>query len=301
MSPRGPFALEHSQGSAHAADVLALRAEAFAAPACADTAREWDALDALSHHVLARDGEGRLLGAGRLSPDQRIARLGVLPAWRGRGIGRALLGALLQEAHQRDWPQLRLQLPAPSGAVSGLPFFVPAGFLPLRGSTDLQRRLDGPMAVEDAAAATLAAAAVIAQSRRELRIYSRALDPGLLDARAVQAALRAFATLPHDKQVRVLVQEAGNPQLFDAPLLRLAQRLPSVFQFRAVCDPVDASYAAAYLVGDAQSYYFRSTGSRYDDGETWLEGAARARQLRAHFEQIWERSRLWHEHRALGL
>jgi GNAT superfamily N-acetyltransferase len=297
VSRPGPFLLEHSEGGARAGELLALRAEVFAGQAHPPQAREWDALDVLSLHVLARDHDGQPVGAGRLSPDQRIAVLGVLPAWRGHGVGRALLEALLDGARQRGWPGVRLHAPAATSA-----FFAQAGFLPVAGEPGLlHRRLDGPMAVEEATAAVDACAALIGQARRELRIYSRALDPGLLDAPSVQAALRRFATLRHDKQARILLQDTASPQLLDAPLLRLAQRLPTVFQFRAVCDPVDASYPSAYLVGDAQAYYFRSTGNRHDDGETWLEGAARARQLRTHFEQIWERSRPWSEHRALGL
>jgi len=296
MSAPAPFLLEHSEGGTRAADLLALRAEVFSGSGFSAEQREWDALDALSLHVLARDHDGRPLGAGRLSPDQRVARFGVLPAWRGQGVGQALLDALLEGARQRQWPQLRVRVPA-----AATTFFGRAGFLPMADSAELQRRLDGPMAVEDLAAAALATTALITQSRRELRLYSRALDAGLLDSTPVQAALRRFATLRHDKQMRVLLQEAHSPQLLDSPLLRMAQRLPTVFQFRAVSDPVDSSYPSAYLIGDTQGYYFRSTGNRYDDGETWLDGAARARQLRMHFEQIWERSRPWSEHRALGL
>lgn len=297
MNRLGPFLLEHSEGGLRATELLALRAVVFAGDAHPSQLREWDALDVLSLHVLARDHDGRLLGAGRLSPDQRVSHLAVLPDWRGQGVGTALLGAMLDHARQRGWPGLRAHLPAGTA-----PFCACAGFLPCAAEPGvLQRRLDGPMAVEDATAAVHATAALVGLARRELRLYTRALDPGLLDAPAVQAALRRFATLRHDKQVRILLQDTASPQLLDAPLLRLAQRLPTVFQFRAVSDPVDASYPSAYVVGDAQAYYFRSTGNRHDDGETWLEGAARARQLRAHFEQIWERSRPWSEHRALGL
>lgn len=297
MSLPGPFLIEHSEGSARAADLLALRAAIFPGAGHDSAAREWDAIDALSLHVLARDHGGAPVGAGRLSPDQRIGCIGVLPTWRGHGVGRAILQALLEGARLRHWPVVRLRVPA-----LVRPFFAQAGFLPVPGTADeLQRRLDGPMAVEDLPSAIATTTALVGQARRELRIYSRALDPGLLDAGPVLAALRGFATARHDKQVRVLLQDTAGPQLLDAPLLRLAQRLPTVFQFRAIDEPVDATYPAAYLVGDSAAYYFRSTGNRFDDGETWLEGAARARQLRAHFEQIWERARPWSEHRALGL
>ncbi|HBK46114.1 MAG TPA: hypothetical protein DDZ67_06680 [Xanthomonadaceae bacterium] len=165
----------------------------------------------------------------------------------------------------------------------------------------MQRRLDGPMAVDDIHAAETATVALIVQARRDLVLYSRALDPGLLDRAPVLEALRRFATARHDKRVRVLLQDAASPQLQAAPLLRLAQRLPSVFRFRRVGDPVDASYPGAYLCNDQGGYYFRPTGSRFDEGETWLEGAARNRQLTLEFAQTWERSASWNDYRALGI
>lgn len=301
MNDGGPFLLEHCEGGARAAELLALRSEALAAAEVPQGAREWDALDALSLHVLARDAAGRPIGAGRLTPDRRIGRLGVVPDWRGQGVGRAVLGALLDTARQRHWPVVIASAGQATRALLACAGFLPAGDGGNDQGAQLHRRLDGPMAVENLAGAVDSATALVAPLRRELLIYSRALDPGLLDARPVQAALRRFATLRHAHQVRCLLQDTSSPQLLDAPLLRLAQRLPTVFQFRAVSDPVDASYPSAYLVGDGSAYYFRPTGSRHDDGEVWLEGAARARQLRAHFERIWERSRLWSEHRALGI
>jgi predicted GNAT family N-acyltransferase len=298
VNPDGPFRLEHGEGGTCAPDLLALRAVALAD--LDPGLRQWDALDALSRHLLARDPDGRLIGAGRLAPDRRIGRLAVAPQWRGRGIGRAMVAALLETARQWHWPEVTAR-PVPDGRS----LFASAGFLPLddpeREPGLLHRRLDGPMAVEDLAGAIDSATALITPLRRELLIYSRALDPGLLDADPVQAALRRFATLRHARQVRCLLQETTRAQMLDTPLLRLAQRLPSVFEFRLVSDPVDTSYPSAYLVGDGDAYYFRPTGNRYDDGEVWLEGAARARQLRAHFAQIWERSEPWSGHRALGI
>ncbi|WP_369944241.1 GNAT family N-acetyltransferase [Xanthomonas medicagonis] len=285
---------------AHQADALrALRAQAGLAmpPASAEAA-----LDALSHHALARADDGQPLGSARLRPDQRIDGLAVAPAWRGRGVGGALLAALLEEAQRRRWPQLTLQ--APPAAQD---FYARHGFLP-RGARvagadgerqPMQRLFGGAAAVEDAAAAIAASIGLLAQARRQVLIYSRALDPGLLDSPPVLAQLRRFAVAAHPKQVRVLLHDAAAAQRAAAPLLGLAQRLPSVFQFREVADPVDRGDAAAYLVNDGGGVYFRALGHRYD-GETDLLGGPRARQLRDTFARVWERSRDCTELRALG-
>ena len=128
-------------------------------------------------------------------------------------------------------------------------------------------------------------------------IYSRELDPGLLDTPEALASLRRFAT--QDGEVRLLLQDPGTPQRALAPLIALAQRLPSAFALRAVEEPGDRAYPSAFVVNDRGGWYFRTLGHRFD-GETELDGEARARQLRATFEPMWERARVCTEFRALG-
>ena len=59
-----------------------------------------------------------------------------------------------------------------------------------------------------------------------------------------------------------------------APLLALAQRLPSAFLFRAIEDPVDRDYPSAFVVNDAGGYYFRPLGNRFE-GEPTARARAR--------------------------
>ncbi|ATS38550.1 MULTISPECIES: GNAT family N-acetyltransferase [Xanthomonas] len=295
-----------------AADAAALRALRLA---CAtDTAGatggvQWDALDPLSLHLAVRD-EGQLIASVRLTADRRLDRLGVLPNWRRRGVADQLLAAAVDAARRHGWPSLRA---CPSPAAEAV--FARLGFLPDAGTlssperigqahdapgTVVYRRLDGPMAVDSFTAALAATTGLLCAARRQVLIYTRALDPPLFDNAAVLDALRRFATARHDKRVHVLVQDTASAAASSSAMLRLAQRLPSVFRFRAVSDSVDASFASVYVVGD-EAYYFRPTGHRFDDGETWLSGAARSRQLEREFAQIWERSALWNEPRALGI
>lgn len=64
---------------------------------------EWDELDPLCHHVIARDSQGQPIGTGRLTPEHRIGRMAVLPDWRNRGVGDAMLQALLDKARELGW------------------------------------------------------------------------------------------------------------------------------------------------------------------------------------------------------
>jgi len=161
-------------------------------------------------------------------------------------------------------------------------------------------RGQAPLAITDRAGAVEATAALVAGARRRIRILSRVLDPGLYDDPRVLEALRAFATSTTDAEVRLLVLDATAIQRAHAPLLALAQRLPSAFQFRELADPVDRARADAFIASDAGGCYHREFGHRFD-GEAQLHGAGRARQLCEAFDPVWERSRPCSELRALGL
>lgn len=258
-------------------------------------------LDASGLHVLAQAGDGNPIGYARLAPDHRIDTLAVLPGWRGRGVGSALLRGLVAQARERRWPRLVARVPASAQGVFRGQGFIADPAAGAEGPAWLHRRLDGPMAVAGLAAAIGAATAVIAQARRELVVYSRALDPGLLDSPPVLAALRRFATARHATSVQVLLHGEDAARAMSSPLLRLAQRLDSSFRFRRPADPADAGPPCAYLADDRGGYYFRPTAARFDDGEVSLEGGPRNRQLRSQFAQAWERSAAWSEFRALGI
>ncbi len=264
---------------------------------------EWDAFDPQCVHVLARDRTGRPIGTGRLTPERKIGRMAVLREWRGKGVGEAMLRALLDEAAHHRLPEVRLH-----AQVSAMPFYAKHGFVPIGDRfmeagiehQTMRRALRGPTAVETREAAAAVVAARLAAARRSVSIYTRNLDPGVFDAPEVLDAFRRLGTRRQRIAIRILLQDAATPQRNSAPLIALAQRLPSVFAFREVADPVDRDYPSAFLVDDAGGYYFRPLGHRFD-GETECDGAARARQLIDVFNSPWERARIVSEYRALGI
>lgn len=114
-------------------------------------------------------------------------------------------------------------------------------------------------------------------------------------------ALRQLATRRNPgTEVQILLHDARAPQAAHAPLLALAQRLPTAFSFREVVDKVDRVYVSAFLVNDDGGYYFRTLGHRFE-GEADRDAPGRARQLAETFRPVWERSRPCSELRALGI
>lgn len=289
--------------AATARELHAVRDEVFVREQRVPVDIEHDALDPVSLHVLARDDAGQAIGAGRLTPDHRVGRMAVLPAWRGRGVGEALLAELTRVARAQGWRELTLH-----AQVGALGFYQRHGYLPVGPRFTeagiehqaMRRPLAGASAIDTREQAVATAIAIAHNARRRLSVFSRALDPGLFDDPAVMDALRRLAVRGNGTELRFLLHDATTPQRDHAPLLALAQRLPSVVLLRETEDPVDRGYPGAYLANDAGGYYFRALGHRFD-GEADLSGAGRARQLQTSFNEVWERARPCAELRALGL
>lgn len=295
------FHVDRVDYAVHAAALHAVREAVFVHEQHVPADLERDAFDATGWHVLARDAEGAPIGAGRLTTRQTLGRMAVLPGWRSRGVGEAMLAALVAQAVDLGWPELSLH-----AQVAAIEFYARNGFVP-RGPRfieagidhqDMHRQLAGPTPIETREAALAAVQAVLHGARRRVRIYSRELDPGLLDQSAVLSSFRRWST--SGGTVQVLLQDCETPRHALAPLIGLAQRLSSAFEFRVIEEPVDRGYPGAFVVNDTGGWYFRPLGHRFD-GEADIDGGARARQLHAVFDPVWERARPVSEFRVLGI
>src|SRR5437867_1410683 len=71
-------------------------------------ALEWDGHDAACRHVVANDQKGAAIACGRLLPDGSIGRLAVERAWRGRGVGSAMLSRLVDLARSAGFERVTL-------------------------------------------------------------------------------------------------------------------------------------------------------------------------------------------------
>ena len=107
-----------------AAEAGPIRFEVFVEEQRVPAEMELDEFDALSCHALAL-ADGQPVGTSRLLPDGHIGRMAVVAGWRGRGVGAALLQALIDEAGRRGMAQLAL-----SAQTHALGFYRRFGFLP---------------------------------------------------------------------------------------------------------------------------------------------------------------------------
>ena len=303
MSAAAPFRVAIVTDAGDLAAAHAVRTAVFVDEQGVPADLERDALDALSRHVLATAADGTPIGAGRIAPDGRIGRLAVRSDWRGRGVGDAMLRALLDAARDTGLRETYLH-----AQLQAMALYARAGFVAEGARYDeagiahrTMRRVAGAtFAVDDLAAAVDATVTLVSAARRALWLRTRDLDPGLYDHPDVLAAMRRFATGRRGVQIQVLLHDPAAVQRRGSALLALSQRLSSAFAFRAVEDPVDREYAGAFLVNDAGGFHVRALGHRVD-GEAATDLPGRARQLAQQFAPVWERSRACSEFRALGI
>ncbi len=69
---------------------------------------EVDQMDPLCVHALALNEQGLVVGTGRLLPDGHVGRMSVLRDYRGKGVGSAVLNALIEQAQRAGFEEVVL-------------------------------------------------------------------------------------------------------------------------------------------------------------------------------------------------
>ena len=119
------FAVRLAQWNVDSGELRAVRQAVFVLEQRIPEELEWDAADATCLHALAYDEAQRPIGCGRLLADGHIGRMAVLAAWRGQGVGGAVLELLVAEASRRGHAIIRLR-----AQMHALPFYARHGFMP---------------------------------------------------------------------------------------------------------------------------------------------------------------------------
>jgi predicted GNAT family N-acyltransferase len=86
----------------------AIRFEVFVEEQQVPIAEELDAMDAACLHALAFSQQGEAIATGRLLPDGHIGRMAVRLSERNKGVGAAVLHALIEAAEARGFKEVVL-------------------------------------------------------------------------------------------------------------------------------------------------------------------------------------------------
>ena len=286
------------------AALLDLRDSVFIQEQGVPEQRERDGLDVDCWHVLARDDAGQPIGCGRLTPAHKIGRMAVLQAWRGQGVGLALLRELVARARSRGWPEVALD-----AQVSAIGFYEREGFiaygaefedaglvhramrLGLTTAVDEGRPLRDIGALPAGSRSETAAARLrlLGETRHRLAIYMPLLGNDSYASEEELAELRRIAISGRGAQIRILLHDPAAVLRNDHRLIALAQRLPSTIQIRMPVEEADLAYVSAYLLNDAGGYLFLPEADR-PQGRAALHDRANQAPLQQHFDEVWERA-----------
>jgi len=294
------FHIEQVDYASHRIELEYVRHAVFVSEQHVPIDMEIDALDPFCQHIIAREHDGQVIGTARLSPEGVIGRMAVLPAWRGRHVGSALLDALLAQAKT----QLAIGHVQLNAQMQARDFYARHGFLPVGdpfieagiNHQRMRRRLTGAMRIHDLAQISAATNAVIYRTRRHLCLRCHASDHALLSQNSLLRTLRRLVTARGDRHVRLLLHEADISMLPPA-LIALIQRLPGVFQVRH------------YLPSDNRSEPSSAISNDHGDSGVWqanqgtfaLNVPANCRQQNELFQQFWEHAKVCEELRVIGL
>lgn len=276
---------------------------------------EFDDGDPQALHLIARDDADCPIGAARLTPDQRISRVAVLPTWQRHGVGTALLRQLIERARAFGWNELRLDAP-----VELVPFYAREGFAESGELFEAAGRMHQPLrrVLEPAASAARAPRAadllpaedrpsveaarrtLLADAQHVLAIHLPKLDSEHYASAEELTELRRIATSGRGARVRILLHDTGAALRDGHRLIALAQRLSSVIQIRRPVEEVDLANRAGWLLNDAGGYLFLPEYDR-PQGRAARHDRAGQMPLAQQFDEVWERSVPATELLALGL
>ncbi|HEB96403.1 MAG TPA: GNAT family N-acetyltransferase [Sedimenticola thiotaurini] len=292
----GPdFSLRAASWSDDRERLRAVRVPVFVEEQSVPPELEWDEADQTALHLLAEDRDGRPVATARLLPSGQIGRMAVLPEWRHRGVGSALLSRLLEEGRRRGLPP-----PFLHAQEQAIPFYRRHGFQavgdPFMEAGISHRRMEwsaaeaGPRIVRlgDRDGFRDHAAAMARQAQRSIDLFTHDLDPAVFDQAAFLDAARDFATGSHRRRIRVLLQSNERVQGQGHRLLELARRLPSRI---AIHRPAaeDAGRPDNFFVVDRSHYLLRNIHTQYQ-GEAGYGDRRRAELLAGQFDEMWGRS-----------
>jgi predicted GNAT family N-acyltransferase len=281
----------------------ALRLEVFVGEQGVPEALEWDDLDADSIHVLARDENSKAIGCGRLTPEHKIGRMAVDSAWRGQGVGAALLRELVARARALGWPDVALD-----AQVQALDFYAREGFvaegdvfddagiphqlmrLVLSEGSDVPvSKLKETLSVGSQDELASARLVLLRQARYRLTIYQPLLTAEAFSGAEEIAELRRIASSGRGASIRILLHDPQAALRDSHRLVALAQRLPSVISIRVPVDEHDLGYGSAYLLDDVGGYVFQPDAHR-PQGRAAIQDRSAQAPLLQHFDEVWERA-----------
>jgi len=280
---------------AHHAGLLSeIRHRVFVDEQGVPEALELDEFDSLASHWLARI-EDKVIGTARMLDGGAIGRMAVLKPYRGKGVGKALINAIIKEAKTRQYPAVEL-----GAQTHAIAFYETAGFR-VKGPRFmdagiahqhmyLQLTSDAPPGFNvDPGLRANPAQSVLElckNGRWELRIFSHSLEPALFANAEFIRCIYEFAHRHQDSKVFLMICEERPLRETHHPLVELSRQYRHILQLRTLSIDYTVNADEYFVVSDEDhliTYPHQSEIAQIASSDD----EATARQYRMKFDQLW--------------
>lgn len=285
---------------------------------------EWDSEDETALHFLLFENETPVAVARLIQEEEnaKIGRMAVLKTHRGKGAGAELMKALVRACADLGIEAIRLSAQThaqpfyqrfgffpkgdiyPDAGIDHVDMFNPAPALLFSRETlpELPFRLahdDTSYRYQSASECEALTRYLIAQTERDLDIYSANLDPSLLDSDFVTSNLTKLLKHNRRAKVRLLVQD--EKPLIKRPhrLVELHKRLSSRIELKIVNTDYPFEESAFILV-DRDGFSFREDAQQLS-GFANFNSPHNVKRYRDKFDLMWTRGAVSRELRPLGI
>ncbi|HLS98581.1 MAG: GNAT family N-acetyltransferase [Porticoccaceae bacterium] len=304
-----PITVEQTDWQSSGDLLTRLRHRVFVEEQGVPESEELDGKDGEALHWIAW-GQGDVpMGTARLVGN-RIGRMAVLEEYRDKGVGSALLRAIINHALRTGLQTLVLDAQTHAlrfyrgvGFETTGPEFMDAGIPHRPMALDLPRfshrrvepqpasvddELRRRIAVESADDFARHAEAIARGSDRAIRLFSDQLDRALYDQEGFCEGVLRLATRHPNAEVMILVRDTADLVSRHHRLVELFLRLTSRIQLRKL-NPERETLHTEFLVGDEESVLYNQLAGGYQ-GYYYRYAPLEARRLGQDFDSLWDSS-----------
>ena len=143
------------------------------------------------------------------------------------------------------------------------------------------------------------AVSIFASAKQKIQVYSRNLDPRILNNRDIEQAITRFVRSSRFVQVELLITDERNLQGVDHRLVSLAQNFTSFIKIRVIPKDYHENYFAYYLI-DGRRIIYRNNADRFESEVHQLPSSL-IKQKSKYFDEVWQQSSPASHLRALHL
>ncbi len=123
---------------------------------------------------------------------------------------------------------------------------------------------------------------------RKVQIYSKYLDPRILNNRDIELNLAKFARKSRFSRIEILIQDEKSIASIDHRLINLAQKFTSAVEIKVIAKDYIDNPVAFYLI-DNNKMLYRSNFERFE-AEYHQKPTNQLKQMSRYFLEVWERS-----------